>query len=638
MNQGFDYFNRYQIPTFTLCNPDKTQLYILGDIYDRKLTLKYNAISELSFTAKSGTAYYDLLNYRRLIHIEEFGYFMITGIENESDGIQDIKKITAQSIDVELYYRKLSNFKGTYKFYDYFNPSTTLIGTLLAYLPNWSVGVIDGSLIPLYRTFNETDTTIYAFLINKVEQAYKCVFVFDYENYTISAYSPSTATKNTDIILSHKNLIEDIKIKTSTDQLVTALNVFGKGDLDIRTVNPLGTATLYDFTFYKNAEWMSGSLISKITAWEQLVDTYQPTYATKLTELKNLYEELTILNSEYADLKADYNSLDGVRKARIEQGNSDLSGITAQCEAKQAEMDSKQGQIDNKNTQITAKKAELVAINDLLKFENNFTASELIELNNFIIVSTYQNENFVQTDTMTNAEIQDMAQQLYDQAADVLSRMAQARYTFELNAVNFIFAIEYARSTIQLELGSVINLEVSDDVWAYPILLEISLNYEDPNDFELTFGNRLRLDNGPMTFADLLGSTVNNNLKLATNDVKWNSFDDNYKDGVSALLTEAFDASKNAIISATNQEIRINQNGLLGRKYIGVVAGSPIYDPEQLWMINNQIVFTDDAFNSVKSAIGKISTSSGSFYGVIGEKIYGKNIVNWNCYDNNEIC
>ncbi|MFK5283831.1 hypothetical protein ACI3PL_30070, partial [Lacticaseibacillus paracasei] len=77
--------------------------------------------------------------------------------------------------------------------------------------------------------------------------------------------------------------------------------------------------------------------------------------------------------------------------------------------------------------------------NTLVGFDNvlNFSSSQLLELNNFIYENTYQNENIIQTDSMTTVEVQDAQQDLYDQAQVVLSRISQPRYEIEFEAINY---------------------------------------------------------------------------------------------------------------------------------------------------------------------------------------------------------
>ena len=156
MIQEFDIFNQQESPTLILCNPDKTELVSLGSVYDRKYSPRYNALSELTFTAPYmidgvPTPYYDLLQYKRLVEIPDIGWFMITGVEIDDDGIVKEKRITCNSLEVEMATKKITGLKGTFKFYDVIpNPSSpALLNTLLGYLPGWSAGSIDAGVATL---------------------------------------------------------------------------------------------------------------------------------------------------------------------------------------------------------------------------------------------------------------------------------------------------------------------------------------------------------------------------------------------------------------------------------------------------------------------------------------------------------
>ena len=624
MIQLFDKYGLYETPTFVLCNPDLEELYSLGEIYDRKLEIRANALSTFSFTAPSKVngndiEYYDYLSYRRVIYIENIGYFSIVSIEESNDGIISEKKIKAFSYDVEINNKKLTLFKGTYKFYDYITPSTTLIGTILSYLPGWTVGTVSGALLQKYRTFDVSDTTIYNFLMNEVEQAYQCVFSFNTTTKTVSAYSTDDFTTSSDIFLSYNNLVEDIGIKEVTEEMVTALAVYGGGDLSINTVNPLGNDIIYNFDYYKSTDWMSQGLINAIDAWDVLIDANQQDYADLLTILKNQNDTLVNQKAQLVDLKGELAALDGVRKARIQQG-LDITAITAQVNAKKSLITSKKSNITATKLNIANTTLQLQAINTLLSFDSNFTALQQVELDPFILGGTYQNQNFIQTDIMTNSEIQDQAQELYDQAKDVLTKLALPRYTFELNAINFIFLQEYDEFTNNLQLGSIVTVEIRDGVYAYPVLLGFDLNYDDPGDFSLIFSNRLRLDDSSYIFTDLFDQMKTAAVSSGFNSIQWGSWENNYKDDVSLFIESALDAALNNVVSSSNQDIIIDENGLKGRSYIS----EDIYDPRQIWLMNNMIAFTQDDWNTASLALGQISTSSGSAYGIVADVIVGR--------------
>ena len=657
MIQSFDKFNRYEIPPMTLCQPNKEELFALGELSDRQLKLHFNGLSEFSFTAKSKTQslvnnnlvtidvpYFSYLDYRRLVYIKDIAYFMIVDVQEDFDGFSDIKKITCKSLEVELDTKKISLFKGTFPLYDLIEPQTSLLGNLLQYVPGWTIVECDIELTTVYRTFDETDTTIYSLLMNKVSQTYNCIFSFDTINKTITVHTVANATTPTDIYLSYDNLLENTNLKTITSELVTALNVLGSEPLSIRTVNPLGTDTIYDFSYYKNTNWMSGSLITAITDWEDAITNYQPVYAAVLASLKEANTTLVTQQSELASLEGELTALETLRTVKIRQGLS-LDIITPQ--------------INSKNNEITAKKAEIVAteyeidhespniltagynqilryINNLVSFGTNFTATEFAELSHFIIGSTYTNTNFVQTDSMSGSAIQEQSQQLYDQAVEVLAKVSEPRYTFEINSVNFVLLKEFQTFITQLVLGAVITINIKDNIYTYPAILGIDLDYDNPDQFKLILSNRLRLDDAAFQFSDLFQQSLSSGLTTDFNSEIWKNFQDNYRNDVSDFIKNALDASAKAIVDAKNQSFIIDGNGIRGRYKPD--PNTDVFDPEQIGIINNMIVFTDDNWANAKTALGKVWTTSGSVatWGLVAESIYGNLFVGNRLYIQND--
>jgi hypothetical protein len=625
---NFDHFSKFETPNFSLLNPNGDVLYNIGSIYDRQVKLRYNSLSEISFTCPAIVNgifcdFYDSLDYRRVILVENIGNFMITQIIIENNGVLEEKKIVAQSIEVELNFKHLSIFKGTYAFYNPITPSGTLLGIMLTYLPDWSIGHIDTPLTTLWRTFDIVDKTIYSFLVNEVANTFQAVFVFDSLNKTISAYTSTTATITTDIFLSYDNLIENTNIKENTDELVTALGVYGSSPLSINLVNPLGTNSVYNFQYYLNTEWMTQSLIDVINIWNAKILVDQPIYANLLTLLREYNMELLTLKSDLVGLQAALTLAQEVQKVTIQSNytndtlmwmaNVPVKAGTTSIQSKQSEIDAKQLQIDGVQTQLQA-------INTDLSFDTNFTPEEQIELSHFIMGSTYTNPNFIITDIMTPVEVQDMAQTLYNQSLLILDKVSQPRYTFDVSGVNFVFLKEFQTFIDQLALGCVVTIELSEGVYTYPALLSIEYNYDDATAFKLVFSNRLRMDDAAFEYGDLFNQTTNAGLTATFNSEIWSNFQNNYQDDVSLFMTSALDASKNKVISATNQEFLIDSNGLRGRKFIS----TGIYDPNQLWMINNLLVFTDDNWDSAKLALGEITTpTGGTMYGLVADSVFG---------------
>ena len=96
-------------------------------------------------------------------------------------------------------------------------------------------------------------------------------------------------------------------------------------------------------------------------------------------------------------------------------------------------------------------------------------------------------------------------------------------------------------------------------------------------------------------------------------------------------IREALTLTKDKALSSENQEVLIDSGGYLGRQLAGTdLSGNPLYSNEQLRLVHNEIVMTDDNWNTAKAAFGKILFGYDDRgepvykYGVIGDAIVGK--------------
>lgn len=634
MKQFFDFYGNYEVPEFILCNPDNSEIDFLVS-HNRVFTWRHNDTSELTFDyyyTEYTSKIYDLIEVKRLVFLTDIGYFQIQNITEHDDGISKYKSVTAHSIQNELGFKKILILEGTYKFYDPFDIENTFMGMVLDSSPGWSMGDIDSALWNRYRTFDDVDTNVLELLYNDGSKAYGCIFSFDFINRKISATAVTTITQNpnrTDIYISFENLVKSIEIQEKADNIYTAISPFGK-DLDIRYVNPIGTNFIYNFSYYMTEEWMPLSLINAIKAWNQKISDNKANYVALLDLLMNYNAELVTLQSEFLDLKNKYKEYDVIRSSRISQ-ELDYSDINDQLNSIQIDIDLKKTEITSKSNQIADTSNQIADIVTTLKMENNFTETELLNLQNFIIETTYTNTNYIVTDSMTPDIIQMYAQELYDEAEDELKRLSQPSYTFTVDAANFVFLQEYGLFTSQLEPGCMMYVEKDENNVFFPVLLEMIYSWDNPDNFSMTFGNRYRLDDSESTFGDLTAEVSKASSILGLNSGKWDNFNRNYKKAVSSLINDAFDAAKNEIINSTNQEIVIDASGFVGRKLKALAEGESfsigesLYEGEQLKIIHNKLVFTDDNWDSVKTALGKLLLENGNYkYGLAAEVILGK--------------
>lgn len=221
----------YMKPRIFLCETDKTRICQL-ETSNTSGVFKFNAYSELSFEVAriyndlvSGTSqvnpFYDKIEALRLIELEHIGYFEIQTPELSSDGIKEIKIVTANSLEYTLsqkYLRKLHINTGeldsievmvatsrhggansdTIKpvvLYDREDQELSLLHIALQNIPGWTIKNVDASLRTVSRTFDLDRISVYDFLMNEVCDKFNCYILFDTINNEISVRAEAQTQK-----------------------------------------------------------------------------------------------------------------------------------------------------------------------------------------------------------------------------------------------------------------------------------------------------------------------------------------------------------------------------------------------------------------------------------------------------------
>jgi len=662
MIQYFDNFSSYEIPTIVLCSINMEPIEVIGFAKNIQYKGRFNSMSEFSFETPSlddngnKLAYYDKLKYRKMIYAgDELGYFIISGIKEENDGVVKKKHIECKSLEFELTFPRIFERDGSAIFYDVLEPNSTdtVIGYIKSKIPDWSFEYIDPALgssdVKISRYDNSKSMTLYAWMMNVVQKKYECMFIFDTQARKISVYSLLNAVTDSSIYLSYENLLKNVEFTDIPDEIVTALTVYGKGDLSINQVNPLGGNTIYNFDYYKTTEWMSSGLIDAINAWEAKIEQHQSAY-------QDAMDAWTVANQAKFDAinaprvgtgwddDPQYDRIDEWGKVALENELASLENIKAlRAEAGQPADDVNEAEAIV-NTHLTAVNAEIAgyeaemaaqmeilqAINEDVSMTNteNFTSAQQRELSRFIMGNTYKNENFLKTDEMTPEEVSAMAYNLYEQAQGVLEKVSQPVLQFSCDSTNFIFLHEFLTFTNQLKLGTKVYIDFDEGYTLYLVLLGIDINYDDPRDFKLIFSNRLRLDDGQMQFIDLYEQIDRAVTETSFNSDEWTTWSE-VRNDVTEFINSALDASRNEVISSVNQEVTLGSYGLRGRKK----EDDGTYSPEEIWLTSNTLAFTDDSWHTAKTAVGKIqyvdpiTGDESTVYGIVGQYLVGNVII-----------
>lgn len=382
MIHNFDYYKQLESPDMFLCNPDLKPICVLNG-QDRHLILRFNDLSELTFRIDKTDIVdekdYDRIKSKRLIFISGIGWFQITNAQETIEGSSYYKEVTAESHQTLFKNRGFISEERAYMFYNENDPTDRLYdSTNKAAIPsvigqlvqqcglkladnlsditpehdykNWTVIYIDPILkfkaksfskmyesdsdANIVRYFTDNNTFAYDFIVNEVQSAFEVVFEFDILYHTIKIKTMDAIVKPTDIYLSFENILNKMTVEEDAEDITTVLTCEA-GDLDITTVNPMGTNYIVDFSYYMqevdengNAyPWMSKALIDTLKEWESIWESKQEKYQEMVLSLQSKYlsqtelsEDIQFANLRVTDLKAavdQYVSSDDVDRDKI---------------------------------------------------------------------------------------------------------------------------------------------------------------------------------------------------------------------------------------------------------------------------------------------------------------------------------
>lgn len=282
-----------------------------------------------------------------------------------------------------------------------------------------------------------------------------------------------------------------------------------------------------------------------------------------------------------------------------------------------------ESQIAALNATIEAQENRVNDIHNTVSMSEYFTDDEMDELSNYIVEGTYTDEYITVTENMSYSERFAQMKILYDRAVAQLERIAYPTQSFSLDVENFIFVKEFEKWSEQLETGCLINVEIDDDDVAALFLTSFEVNYEDKK-LMMTFGNRYNRFDPKALFDKVLG-----NISKTANTLAYVK-DTIYpiESGEFNKMKEALETSrtltKDSVLSSQNEKVIIDDTGYTGRRLLpdGTI------DPKQIKINGRNIVFTDDAWETCKTAIGEILLSGGaSAYGVNAEVLLGNIIM-----------
>jgi len=220
-------------------------------------------------------------------------------------------------------------------------------------------------------------------------------------------------------------------------------------------------------------------------------------------------------------------------------------------------------------------------------------------------------------------EKRSVAWELYEYGEEVLRKLSQPSYTFQIDSANFMALDEFESFKNSFELGQQVYIDLDDFGVLKPIAIGVQFSYGDLTKMTLQFSDRFTSNDSSFQLVDMLEKSVSMGKNLEMSKYIYSSFvDSGASTGLKEFMTSALDTAKKTIMSSTDQAISWDGAGFRLRKYAN--EAQTAYEPEQIWMNNNSIVMTEDGWATAEMAIGKFHDDNlGDCWGIVAPRIVG---------------
>ena len=262
-------------------------------------------------------------------------------------------------------------------------------------------------------------------------------------------------------------------------------------------------------------------------------------------------------------------------------------------------------------------KANAKIYNELI-MENNFTEGQLVRLSAFLREDELHLDDILTTSEDSIADTFKVQQDAMEAGRIELSKISQPQLQFSMTMANIYALPEFEPIIDQFQLGNVIKVGLRSDYIKQSRLLQVDINFEDFSDFSVEFGELTSLRTQSDIHADLLSKAISAGKSVAQNSSYWTRGADK-SNSIDKRLEEGLLNSIEALKSMDG-----TQNAYMDKYGLHLEAVNPEtgeIDDKRVWLVNNQIVFTDDGFKTSKSVLGEFTVDGTTYYGLLAQAV-----------------
>lgn len=302
-------------------------------------------------------------------------------------------------------------------------------------------------------------------------------------------------------------------------------------------------------------------------------------------------------------------------------------------QACQSEIDKRQATINTWTRSKDSYIEQRTNIQNILNFEKYLGTDLYNEFCSYKREDVYSNDNYI-SDGLSSSEVLEKAQELLETAKEELVKSGTRQHSISSNLYNLLCMKEFKPIVDMFDLGNWIRINVDGTIYRLR-LIGYTIDFDNIQNINVTFSDVTKTQNCRSDIDSILSqakSIASNYSYIAKQASKGESANSS----INAVLRDGFNASLAMVKNADSEEVTIGKNGIRLKRYDDI---NDWYDPEQAAFIHNTLVFTDDNWRTVATAMGKIQfTLDGTkheSYGVNATHIIAGTMVAGDIYSGN---
>lgn len=362
---------------------------------------------------------------------------------------------------------------------------------------------------------------------------------------------------------------------------------------------------LNDPDYYKNYFKEYG--IQRLTSFKEAYDTCTV----------SLFEQNSSLTEGSEDTERKYVQLTGVQsKVSLYE---ELSGRYIAYSAYIETIIEEYTQIykDYEEKRLAAKK-QVDQINAICNLKTYLGDQLFSELLTFKREDTYENKNY-SSDVVDEAILMSNIEEFIIAAKQEIAKACQPKHEISMKMSQLLTLSDYETVVDAFAVGNYVRSRVNGEMVKMRIV-SIPINFTDIEQSNVTFSDSL-VGN---TQLKSMQEQIQKATSMATSFgfvEKQSERNNEQVNTMSKSISDGLNATKNMIMNSDNQDVVIDTHGILGRE---LDPNTNTYLDEQYRAVNKGIIYTDNGWDTIKAALGKIYFGGKWQYGLIGEAVVGK--------------